>query len=120
MIIKQFKLKTPHNSKYLFVEKVGIEHYDTFITDTAIREYFKDLCRKYNLPVLRIHDLRHTHCSLLIFKGMSIHYISKRLGHRNVTITLEKYSHLIDEFEQRENEKIDSVMEDLECKNSAN
>ncbi|RIN21125.1 hypothetical protein BU061_13210 [Staphylococcus succinus] len=31
-----------------------------------------------------MHSIRHTHCSYLLHNGLSIYYISKRLGHRNI------------------------------------
>lgn len=46
------------------------------------------------LPVIRIHDFRHSHASLLIEMGFSPLLISERLGHENVQTTLQIYSHL--------------------------
>ena len=46
------------------------------------------------LPQIRIHDLRHSHASLLINMGFPPLVISERLGHENVKTTLEVYSHL--------------------------
>ena len=42
---------------------------------------------------IRIHDLRHSHASMLIHLGVPITVISKRLGHSSVKMTLERYSH---------------------------
>ena len=44
-----------------------------------------------------INALRHTHCSFLYNHGVSIHYISKRLGHKNIKITLDTYNHIFEE-----------------------
>ena len=43
---------------------------------------------------LRVHDLRHTAASLAISAGASIKAVQHMLGHKNVTITLDRYSHL--------------------------
>lgn len=43
---------------------------------------------------IRIHDLRHSHASVLINMGVSILLISERLGHENIETTLRTYSHL--------------------------
>jgi integrase len=43
---------------------------------------------------IRIHDLRHSHASLLIEMGFSPLLISERLGHENIETTLQTYSHL--------------------------
>ena len=58
---------------------------------------------------IRIHDLRHSHASLLLSKGVSITSISKRLGHSSIAMTLEVYTHLIKE----DDEKLMHVLSDL-------
>ena len=52
------------------------------------------------------HALRHTHCSYLISKGIPIEYISKRLGHSSISITLGVYSHLLDEHRAEQGERV--------------
>ena len=51
-------------------------------------------CRKTGLKEIRVHDLRHSHASLLIELGFAPLLISERLGHESVTTTLEIYSQL--------------------------
>jgi len=48
------------------------------------------------VPAIKVHDLRHSHASFLIEKGVNIASISKRLGHEGVDITLKTYTHLYD------------------------
>lgn len=50
---------------------------------------------KSGVKRIRIHDFRHSHASNLICSGCNIVTVSKRLGHENVEITLENYTHLI-------------------------
>jgi integrase len=56
-------------------------------------------CRKaigeYKLPVIRLHDLRHTHTTLLLAKGVPVKVVSERLGHASATITLQVYAHVM-------------------------
>lgn len=47
------------------------------------------------------HSLRHVHVAFLIGQGVDIYAISKRLGHSNVTTTLDTYSYLIDEYKAK-------------------
>lgn len=51
-------------------------------------------CKKSKVKRIRIHDLRHSHASLLIEMGFSPLLISERLGHENIETTLQTYSHL--------------------------
>ncbi len=46
------------------------------------------------LPVIRLHDLRHTHATLLLADGVPVKVVSERLGHANATITLTVYQHM--------------------------
>lgn len=51
-------------------------------------------CKKSGVKTIRIHDLRHSHASLLIEMGFSPLLISERLGHEDIKTTLQTYSHL--------------------------
>lgn len=54
----------------------------------------RDACEKSSVKEIRIHDLRHSHASLLIELGFSPLLIKERLGHENIQTTLDTYSHL--------------------------
>jgi len=45
--------------------------------------------------MIRVHDLRHTHASVLLAAGVPVKVVSERLGHATVTITLETYQHIM-------------------------
>ena len=67
-------------------------------------------CERANVPVISIHGLRHTHASLLLFAGVSIASVSKRLGHASMNTTQDTYLHVIRELE---NKDVDIVMRAL-------
>ena len=58
------------------------------------RAFRSTLCSA-GLKKIRLHDLRHTHTSLLLLAGEPIHLVSKRLGHGDVQTTWKRYSHLL-------------------------
>jgi integrase len=64
-------------------------------------------CKKADLPTITIHGLRHTHASLLLFAGVTIASVARRLGHSSMTTTQKTYLHIIQELE---NKDIDLVM----------
>lgn len=66
-------------------------------------------CKQAGVPI-SIHGLRHTHASLLLFAGVSIASVSKRLGHASMNTTQETYLHVIRELE---NKDVDIVMRAL-------
>ena len=55
---------------------------------------FKRYCGKAGLDGVRFHDLRHTHASLMLADGVHLKVVSERLGHSNVAITGDLYSHV--------------------------
>ncbi|WP_121604895.1 site-specific integrase [Virgibacillus sp. Bac332] len=56
---------------------------------------FYSIIDKSGIKKIRFHDLRHTHASLLLKQGVNPKIVSERLGHANVRITLDTYSHLL-------------------------
>lgn len=84
------------------------------ISNNAVNKKLKELLRQLKIDTpLTIHGLRHTHASVLIYKGINIMAVSKHLGHKNLAVTMETYSHAIKELEEREDEKIKLVFDDL-------
>ena len=65
------------------------------------RQFVADVtrCRKAlgadALPVIRTHDLRHTHATLLLSAREPVHVVSQRLGHASATVTLTVYAHVM-------------------------
>lgn len=53
------------------------------------------LREKAGFPKLRFHDLRHTHISHLLDRGVSIPLVAQRAGHKNATTTLRIYAHVV-------------------------
>lgn len=64
------------------------------VTKHYLKHEMERGCKKTGLREIRVHDLRHSHASLLIELGFAPLLISERLGHESVTTTLEIYSHL--------------------------
>ncbi|WP_028264131.1 site-specific integrase [Atopobium fossor] len=67
-------------------------------------------CKEAGVPAISIHGLRHTHASILLFAGVSIASVARRLGHASMNTTQKTYLHVIQELE---NKDIDVVMRTL-------
>ena len=63
-------------------------------TKGNLHRWMTKYCEKSGVKRIRIHDLRHSHASLLVEKNVPIKAISERLGHEDVQTTLNTYSHL--------------------------
>ncbi len=69
-------------------------------------EFWSDTA-KLQISTISVHGLRHTHASILLFAGVSIGSVARRLGHASMTTTQKTYLHIIQELE---NQDIDLVM----------
>lgn len=87
-ILKMHKEKNYNNNFVCCLENGQI------ITPSSLNHKFKDILTANNLPSVRFHDLRHSHASLLLSQGVQAKAISERLGHSNINITMDLYSHI--------------------------
>ncbi|MCM3806235.1 tyrosine-type recombinase/integrase [Streptomyces sp. DR7-3] len=69
--------------------------------------------KKAGLPAgTGMHALRHAYASLLIAGGESVKVVSERLGHTNAAMTLNTYSHLFPDSEERTRQAVDAAFQD--------
>ncbi len=61
----------------------------------SVGQAFRRLVQSADLPVIRLHDLRHTHASHLLRAGVNVKVVSERLGHASVSFTLDTYGHVM-------------------------
>ncbi len=71
------------------------------IRDSTVCNKGFEFADKAGLPHIRLHDFRHSHASLLASEGINIQEIARRLGHSNVEMTWNTYSHLYPQEEER-------------------
>lgn len=83
---------------------------DGMIYNSTANDVLGRHCKKLEIPVISMHGLRHTHASILLFAGVSIASVARRLGHASMTTTQKTYLHIIQELE---NQDIDLVMRSL-------
>lgn len=77
------------------------------LSHNAISKVFKKAKDKFEIEnEVTPYSLRHTHASYLLSKGIPIEYISKRLGHSNIGITLDVYTHLLDEHKREQGARV--------------
>ena len=83
---------------------------DKNVYNSTVNGILERHCSTMGLPVISVHGLRHTHASLLLFAGVSIASVARRLGHASMTTTQKTYLHIIQELE---NQDIDLVMKSM-------
>jgi integrase len=72
--------------------------------------HFKPLLDTADLPAIRFHDLRHTSAALLLAAGVHPKVVQERLGHSQIGITLDTYSHVVPTMQLEAAGKLDAVM----------
>ena len=65
------------------------------IRPNSVGQAFARLVKESGIPLIRLHDLRHTHASHLLLAGINIKVVSERLGHSSVSFTLDTYAHVM-------------------------
>ena len=80
------------------------------VYNSTVNTVLSRCCHKAKVPEITVHGLRHTHASLLLFAGVSIASVARRLGHASMTTTQKTYLHIIQELE---NKDIELVMRSL-------
>ena len=91
----------------IFVKKK--EHYEP-VYNSTVNCILERYCRKLGISTISVHGLRHTHASILLFAGVSIGSVARRLGHASMTTTQKTYLHIIQELE---NQDVDLVMRSM-------
>lgn len=83
----------------------------TIINPSNLRNRsFKPLLAKGALPQIRFHDLRHTCATLLLSKDVNVKVVSEMLGHASISITLDIYSHLLPDMQEKAVEALEEML----------
>lgn len=61
----------------------------------SVTHSFKKLAIKSGFPTLRLHDLRHSHATIMLQQGIHPKIVQERLGHASIQLTLDTYSHVV-------------------------
>ena len=71
---------------------------------------FYPLLERAGLPQIRFHDLRHSAATLLLSRGIHPKIISEILGHSQISITLDLYSHVVPTMQQEAKEAMEAIL----------
>ena len=92
-----------------FSEECLVCGFDRALRDTSIQNRNLSYAKQAGVKTIRIHDFRHSHASLLANNGINIQEIARRLGHSNIEITLNIYSHLYPKEQERALEVLNKI-----------
>lgn len=75
----------------------------------VVQRHFNQVIKKAGLPRIRPYDLRHTSATLLLAAGVNVKVVSERLGHQTAALTLDTYSHVLPDMQEKAAEQIGSM-----------
>ena len=75
-----------------------------------VRRSFLPLLKRAGLPAIRFHDLRHTAATLLLAQGIHPKIVQERLGHSQISLTLDTYSHVLPGMGREAASKLDALL----------
>lgn len=106
-ILKQLRV---NHQKFIFMSPQG-----KVPTANAANKVLRKQLKKLGIKKdhFHFHSLRHTHVALLLFKGVPLYAISKRLGHSNMSITADVYAYMLDELRQKSDDQIEEILDSI-------
>ena len=103
-----------YDDNYIFTDMYGrLTHPDTFtkkFRDILI-SYNKSVSEDMQLPLIRLHDLRHNCASHLVANGIDIQTVADRLGHSKKSFTIDTYTHGINNRDRRASNALSELFE---------
>ena len=106
----QLELKTNmgdkwHETGYVFTQINGLP-----MSLDTIGWYMGKLSKKHNLKKVHPHALRHSNASILVASGQDIKTVSHRLGHANVSTTMNIYTHFIKAADAKASDSLENIL----------
>lgn|SRR5215213_3728961 len=115
------KLKKHHIAQAKYTMSLGAAYernYLIFANDEGkplhygnlTKRYFQSILNKANLGHFRLYSLRHTCATLLLAHGENMKVIQERLGHADVNLTLNTYSHVLEGMQAQASDKLETLL----------
>lgn len=83
------------------------------LSNNAANKTLKNLLDKLNIEPISVHGLRHTHASILLYRGVSIYYVAERLGHADIETTMTTYAHILKELRKKDEAKTAAIFQSM-------
>ncbi|MED0678736.1 site-specific integrase [Aneurinibacillus thermoaerophilus] len=111
--LQQRKEKLQMGEAYKDQDLVAASAYGNPMNPRGVTEYFRKLTIEAALPPIRFHDLRHTHATIMLRLGEHPKIVSERLGHSNIQMTLNLYSHVTPDMQKDASTRFEQAMQSI-------
>ena len=113
---EQIELRLKLGDRWVESNKVFTQWDGRPIYPGSITQWFRKFIKRYDLPPITLHGLRHTNATLLIAGGTDIRTVAARLGHSNTSTTTNIYAHAIQSADERASELLGNLLEPVSKK----
>lgn len=90
-----FSFLSQKNGEEVFLGNI-LEFHNTLISPRTMQHTSNIIHHEFGYPDFTFHSFRHTHATMLAEAGAPIKYTQERLGHKDVTVTMQIYQHASD------------------------
>ena len=105
----QKELQRKAGNKWQDHDLVFSNDYGEYVSPKYLWSKFKALLKEAKLPNIRFHDLRHSAATLLLTMGVHLKVVQELLGHSQISMTLDIYSHVLPSMQQEAMSKLDGI-----------
>jgi integrase len=85
--------------------------YGDYLDPAHLRQRFHRLLKEANLPDIRFHDLRHSAATILLSMGVPAKVVQEILGHSQISLTMDIYSHVLPDIQQQAMDKMNDIFQ---------
>ena len=98
---EQDKLKAIVGDNWTHPDIVFTSVIGNYYDRSYVNKELKKILANNDLPIISVHGLRHSNASLMINNGIDVKAVSEHLGHCNIAVTGDIYSHIFEEYKAR-------------------
>lgn len=104
-----FKVTKENPNDLVFYSKQSMYN---VISNNGMNKALKAILSELNMDEITVHGLRHTHISVLLYKKVSLSYVSERAGHKDTNTTNSTYRHVLKELREEDEKNTTDILEE--------
>ena len=108
---RQLEARLKAGAKWQDRDIVFCNIYGGFLDPAHLRQRFHKLLKEANLPNIRFHDLRHSAATILLSMGVHPKVVQEILGHSQIAVTMDTYSHVLPSMQMEAMNKLDDLFQ---------
>ena len=102
-----------------YLDLICAEINGDYVRPSKLTSAYRTLAENHGLKGVALHDLRHSHASLLLESSVDLKVVSERLGHSTITLTADTYAHVTDRLDRDAANRLDRYLTNTPDEESA-